>query len=446
MLPTDFLTHLAVFVAHPGVSTDPTADADTVATATWLENWLRARHFTVHRWEGPGMHPVLCAATTPRLSAPTILVYGHYDVQPVDAGDAWHADPFTLHKTDGRLFARGVADNKGQLLIHLWTVADLMRRGGLRYNVKFLIEGDEECGSPGLADTIARHRDALACDHILISDGAIIGDTPTIEASLRGNVNLTLTYKTADSALHSGAYGGAVPNAAYELGALIGKFYDADHVIAIPGFYKGMAKISAPRARSNRLRAQENTLLEALGVRGLVTEPHTDFYTQTGQLPTIQVTGLSAGYTGDGYANIVPHQATAKLNVRLVAGQQPEAVVAALAQFIAKHTPDYVTHILEKTDSEPGIRVDTDQPLVKKIKTYLADSHGAKPLIHHCGGSIPIVGDMQRLLGVDPILVSLANEDCRMHGVNENFRIDLIDKGLAFSRRLFGRENRLVFR
>ncbi len=369
----------------------------------------------------------------------TVLVYGHYDVQPAKKEDGWTGEPFSLIEKKGKFIARGIVDNKGQNLIHIFTVIDLIKQKNLGYNVKFLIEGNEETANPDMAGLVKKYKNLLKSDHIIISDGEIVRDNPTIEASLRGGFNMTATLRTAKNNLHSGLCGGAVPSASHEMAILINKLFSKTNKIAIPGFYNGVDKVTKAQLDNNKIISTDEELAKLLGVKKIITGESCDFHTQTGLFPTIQISGVKTGYIEEGYCNIVPCEAEIRMNVRLVASQKPQEIFDSIKKFIIKNIPDYVELKIERDGLSDPIKINIDSEIAKKAKKILKDVYKKEPIIKYVGGGIPVVADFKNVLGIDSALISLGNDDCNMHGVNENFTIDLVSKGLEFSRIFFSK-------
>lgn len=436
-IPKGYLELLKPFIAFKSISTDPAYKDQCEKTAQWLGGVFQKSGFTVQYLQGPTTNPVVLAhyIVDPKLE--TILIYGHYDVQPAERADGWKSDPYEVIERAGRLIARGAIDNKGQVLVHIYTILELIKAKELKYNIKFMIEGNEETGNPDMHALVKKHKKELSCDHLMISDGETAKNKPTIEASLRGGGSMTVTYTTGKNNLHSGLFGGAVPNAIHELSKLLAKFYDKDNKVTVPGFYAGVDLIKADVVKGNKKLTTAQEAATLAGVRALLPEKGIDFFTQVGLRPTIQVTGIQSGYTGEGYANIVPASAFAKINVRTVASQDSTRVIEAIKKFILKHTPTYVDVRIDARDPYPAIKINTSSPVVTHVRALLKNAYGEDPVTKYVGGGIPIVGDFKEILGKDTLLVSLANEDCNMHGVDENFDIALLHRALAFSDMFF---------
>lgn len=434
---TTYRKHLSAFVRHKSISTDPKYKNDVAHAAQWLQEQFEAHNFDTEVVEGYG-NPIVLARYQTDPDNPTCLVYGHYDVQPADESEGWNSPPFTLTERDSRLFARGAADNKGQILIHMTTVFDLVDRNELAYNVIFLIEGDEETGSERFPHFIRDYKDKLAADVALISDGELTAGHPTIEAGFRGVLNATVDVTTSNTEMHSGLYGGAVPNAAHELIQLLDPLFGNAYHITIPGFYKHVDDPDEKTKREiEKIPFDMNRFHKLTGTKKLLTENGYDLYTQTGLRPTAQITGIEAGYTGTGYRNSIPPKATAKINFRLTAAQDPDEIADLFANWVQENTPDYVTAKVRAEQKSPGTILNLDNSYTKTARELLEDTYDRDVIITYVGGTLPIAHQLQKLIGLPQLYIPLANEDCGMHAANENISLDLVQKGLAFSRAFF---------
>lgn len=431
---------LADLVALKSISTDKRYKQDVKKTANWLVELLSSYGFDSKLLMGTKTNPYVYGSYVVDPKAETLLIYGHYDVQPAGIEDRWNSPPFELTEREGRLYARGVVDNKGQVLIHLYAIGKLIKEKKLKYNVKFFIEGDEETSNPEMAEVIKKYADLLMCDYVVLSDGEITNNRPTIDVSFRGGGNVTLTYQTAKNDLHSGIYGGAVPNAAHELSTLISKFYTKDNTVTFASFYDNVDEITEKKRKNNQdIGFDMNAFTKMTGVKQLKTESGNDFYTQKGLRPMFTVSGLKAGYTDEGYSNIVPHKAVAKINFRFVPSQDVKKALDEFKKFVAVNTPDYVKHTIDVDKSWGAVKIDIDNEKIKEASELLEEVYKEKVVYKFVGGSIPAVLDFKEVLGKETISISLGNEDCNMHGVDENFRVDLIEKGIEFSKRFFGK-------
>ncbi len=398
-----YLSYLITFILFKTISTDVTYKSEIARASKWLCELFKTNKFTSQIYEGYG-NPVILASYEVNKDLPTCIIYGHYDVQPADVSEGWPGDPFTLRQEDTKLYGRGVVDNKGQTLIHIVNIFELIKQKKLAMNVIFLIEGDEESGGADLERLVKDHKESVRSDFALISDGEMKGNTPTIEAGLRGGFNMTLSIKTNEQDLHSGIHGGAAPSAAHELSRLLSKLHGKDGKLAIPGFHDDVDP------------AQEDT--HALR-------------------PAVEVTSLLSGYHGEGYRNSIPGSATAKINVRLVKSQEPEKLFNLFEQFVKKELPEHASYTLQFDHPHNAVKLDLSNKYVTKASELLKQVYGQSPLFTYSGGAIPVVDTFTNTMKIPTLLVNLANEDCNMHGVDENFDIDLIKKGLEFSRRFF---------
>jgi acetylornithine deacetylase/succinyl-diaminopimelate desuccinylase-like protein len=425
-------------VAIKSISTDPLYSPEIQRMVKWLQVLLQENRFTVDVVEGYG-NPVIVASFADDPEKQTCLIYGHYDVQPAEKKDGWKTEPFLLSKEGGKYVGRGVVDNKGQFLIHLWTILFQLEQEKLKYNIKLIIEGDEETGGRGLGQLLSKRKDLFASDVVLISDGEM-PYSPVLTASFRGTFNTTVRYSTANNNMHSGLYGGAVPNAAEELAKFVAGLHDQDGNVAIEGFYDDDAPVSVEDV--NNCLEMDKSRKEMLGKTGCkkyFTYDEGGFSKQVGFRSMLSVSGIQSGYTGVGYSNIVPCSAEAKINFRLAADQDPKNVFSMFKSYVEEHTPEYVTSEVVSAESMSNpVRVNLSSPVQVKVRELLKEVYGADVLVDYCGASIPIVAEFQKVLGIDPLLVSLANDDCNMHGVDENFDMGLVEKGLEFSRKFFG--------
>lgn len=406
----EFKKLLTQYVALKSVSTDPQFKSEILKTADWLKEYLSKYNFAVEYIQGPTCNPIVFANLIIDPDYKTVLVYGHYDVQP--------SDQFDLKELDGRLVGRGVVDNKGQNLIHIYTICKLIEQNKLKYNIKFLLEGNEETANEDLHDLLIKHKDKLKSDIVLVSDGEMINDRPTVDASLRGGFNLRLVYKTAENNVHSGIYGGAIPNAAFEL---------AKFVSNLKPFTKDVDEITPTQLANN---ASVSIDLKTIGKY--------DFYTQTGLCPTIEVSGFKSGYIDSGFANIVPATAEVRLNFRIVASQNPHEILALFEKYVSENTPEYVKYELSSRGLHNPVKLNTSSEIFVSTAKLLNDIYQKPVFYQNCGGAIPFISDVKEIFGVDTLSVALCNADCNMHGDNENFRLDLIEKGLHFSEMFFG--------
>lgn len=425
----EHVEELKAFLRYPSISTQPEHAPDLVSCAEWLREKLFSIGLiaTVHTTPGS---PVVVAATARDPEKKTVLIYGHYDVQPPEPLEGWTTPPFDPRIDDGRIYARGAADNKGQILAHILGVAETLReKGSLPVNVIFLIEGEEEIGSPNLADFLRDHREELACDLVAISDTAMApGNKPALTYALRGIAAMELIVRGPARDLHSGLFGGAVANPVTVLSRLIASLHDDEGRVRIPGFYDAVRQLDPwERAAASDLEKAaggDNAIKELAGVSELVGEKGFSTIERIGARPTAEVNGIGGGYQGAGTKTVLPKEAFAKITFRLVADQDPAMILAAAEEYIRSQTPPGV--LLEVITGHSGAAYQSDPNSQDGLaaRNALKGAFGAEPLLLRDGGSIPILATLKEILGVDSYLLGLANPDSRIHSPDENMLIE----------------------
>lgn len=435
---TSYLPLLHKSISYKSISTDPEYKEVCNACAEWYIELFQNHGFATEKiiWYG---NPLVYAYYEVDPWAKTYLVYGHYDVQPADISEWRSHDPFALRKNENKLYARGAVDNKGQHMIHITTILELIKTNTLAHNIKFLLEWDEETGSPHIPTAISDYKELLKADIALISDGEIIGNhTPTMTASFRGGANMTITLDTAKTDLHSGIYGNIAPSTSHEAAILISKLYDEFNSIAIPGRYDDLSEITDTQVANNKNVPFDIEELKYISwIKTVIPPKGYDPVTANGLLPTIQISGIHSGYTGNGYKNIIPWSATIKINFRFWPGQDAEAKIEKFKQRVANTLPVYADHEIETSDYYNAISIDIDNEETKKASVLLSEVYGKTCIMRYCGAAVPISWLFQDILACKVIIADLGNEDCNMHGVDENIDIACVEKGLEFSRRFF---------
>lgn len=427
------------FLRFASVSTDPAYAPQVSGCADWLVAKLNRIGLRAERRETPG-HPIVVARNEARAGRPTVLIYGHYDVQPVDPLALWETPPFEPRIEDGIVYARGATDNKGQILAHILGVeAALAEEGELPVNVIFLIEGEEEVGSEHLADFIAAHRDDFRCDIVAVSDtGMVERGRPTFTYGLRGIAALELFVTGPAMDLHSGVYGGAVANPATAVARLIASLHGANGRVAIPGFYDGVQEIQAwERAAWATLPLDDAAIMSHTGVPALFGEEGYTSAERCFARPTAEVNGIGGGYQGEGTKTVIPAKAMAKLTFRLVPGQDPAHVLACAEAHLRAHCPAGVRLEIRTGHSGRPYLADPHSKAGEAAQRALRQTfHGAEPALIREGGSIPIVQTFKEMLGVETLLLGLALPDSRVHSPNENFPLENLHIGIALNRNL----------
>jgi acetylornithine deacetylase/succinyl-diaminopimelate desuccinylase-like protein len=428
---TDFLKSLKDIVAIPSVSTDPMHKADMQRTAEWLAarlNALGMQKVAVMPSDG---HPLVYGEWLGAPGKPVVLIYGHYDVQPVDPIELWQTAPFEPTEVAGKLFGRGTSDMKGQVMATLDALEAIVKTGGLPVNVKFMFEGEEEIGSPSLGKWITEHKDLLKADFCLNPDAGMMDkDTPTITYGLRGLIYFELRVYGPDHDLHSGI-GGIVHNPAQALAELIAAMHDQNGRITLPGFYDSVRLLSAEeRADFARLPNTEAEYIKLTGVKHLWGEPEYSPAERIGARPTLEIHGLQSGFTGKGQKTVLPAWAMAKISCRLVPDQDPEAVYEQLKRFLTEKAPRTIRWELDKYSGAPASISDLKQPAVKAMAAAQEEIWGVKPLYKREGGSIPVVGQMQTMLGIESVLVGFGLPDDNLHAPNEKLNLPTWYRGI----------------
>jgi len=427
---------LTKLIKFKSISTDNIYLGEISGAADWLVETLKAANFSVEKYTDYG-NPIILAEYQVDINAPTIIIYGHYDVQPASQDDGWATDPFELNIIAGKLIGRGVADNKGQFLIYLATIINLIKDAKLAVNIKFLLEGNEESGSEGLESFFKVHNPDLKGDLWLISDSTFTThEEPALELGARGNLNATLILKTANHALHSGMYGGTVPNPIHEAAKLIAKLFGPEDKLNLANFYTVVEEIPQTLLSSNSKLANVNEYLAETTTKTVFSEANVDYLTQAGLRPTIQITGIQSGYVGQGYRNEIPNQIQIKFNLRLVANQDALKIKADFETYIANNIAKYVDYQLDFTGYDNGVKFNLDKKYTPQIKSIVKEIYHTEPVEAYSGGTLPVLAFIEQYAKLPVIAIGLANSDCKMHAVGENFRLDYLENGLKFTKRL----------
>lgn len=432
---------LEEFLRIPSISARSEHRDDVGSCADWVAAHLRENEVRAQVIPTDGHPAVLGELSEAGPDAPTILVYGHYDVQPVEPLEEWVTPPFEPTERDGRLHARGAADDKGQVHIHMKAVqAYRTAKGRLPINLKFLLEGEEEIGSPHLEGVVREHADRLACDAVVISDTPMLApDLPSICVGLRGLVYLEIRLRGPRQDLHSGSYGGAVANPASILCEALGRLKDTDGRITIPGFYDDVTGLSEPERQAlEQIPFTEDDFRREAGVPALGDgEAGRHFLERIWARPTLDVNGLLSGYTGEGAKTIIPARAMAKVSMRLVPRQDPEAIAQAFEGHLRALLPAGVTVEIERHSLGRPWHVDPSGPLFEAAGAALESVFDRRPLFTREGGSIPIVALFQEVLQAPVLLLGFVLPGCNAHSPNEWISLDLYHKGIATVTRLY---------
>lgn len=429
---------LLEFLRFRSVSTKPEQGLEMRACAEWLCHLLAHGGFQAEVTETGG-HPAVLARGPATPGRPTVLIYGHYDVQPAEPLELWTSPPFEPAIRNKRVFARGATDNKGQILAHvLGAIHTLREHGNLPVNLIFLIEGEEEIGSTHLADLIRSRRNDLRCDVIAISDTGMVAEGyPTLTQSLRGIAAMEVIVRGPATDLHSGIFGGAVMNPATALVQMLAALHDKDGRVAVPGFYDNVPDIDpAERSLMAALPMKDADFMRETGAPALFGEAGYSAMERVGIRPTAEINGLTSGYQGEGTKTVLPSRASAKLTFRLVPNQRPDRVLNLVEIYLQRLLPPGVEMEIIRGHGGLPYLLDLKSPWCSAALRALEQTFGRPAALMREGGSIPIVQTFRELLGVDTLLLGLAAPDCKAHAPDENFPLENFEAGIRLHQHL----------
>jgi acetylornithine deacetylase/succinyl-diaminopimelate desuccinylase-like protein len=435
-----FLDELFGLIRIPSISSQSEHKEDMFKTAEYLvDQLLKAGADKAVVMPTTG-HPVVYGDKMIDPSKPTILVYGHYDVMPVDPIELWNSPPFEPEVRDGKIFARGAVDDKGQLFMQLKAFEYLVSTNQLKFNVKFIIEGEEEMGSPALGQWLPAQKELLKADLILVSDTSMIAiNIPSITVGLRGLAYMEVEVSGPDKDLHSGLYGGAVANPANILAKMIASLHDENNHINIPGFYDDVMELTAEE-RADMARAPFNLeeYKKKLDIKATLCEKGYSVNECTGIRPTLDVNGIWSGYTGEGSKTVLPAKAFAKISMRLVPHQDPNKIATLFARHFESIAPDYVkVKVIEHHGGYPYVAPTNTAAYRAASKAY-ESTFGIKPVPVRSGGSIPIISTFEQVLGVKSILMGFGLDTDAAHSPNENYHLECFYKGIETIANFYG--------
>lgn len=427
-----FLNELFDLLRIPSVSADSKYKADVARCAEAVkESLLKAGCDKAEICPTPG-HPIVYAEKMIDPSKPTVLVYGHYDVQPPDPLDLWTSPPFEPVVKDGKIYARGACDDKGQMFMHVKALEVMNATGTLSCNVKMMIEGEEEVGSSNLGKFLEENKEKLKADIVLVSDTSMISmDTPSIETGLRGLAYMEVEVTGPNRDLHSGVYGGAVRNPINELCKMIASLHDENNHITIPGFYDGVEEMSpADRKALNDAPFNQKEYNEELGIGEEWGEKGYTNLERTGIRPTLELNGIWGGYIGEGAKTVLPSKASAKISMRLVPGQNSEQISDLFAKHMMSIAPKSVTVKVTAHHGGEPVVTPTDSIAYKAASKAIETSFGKKPIPTRGGGSIPIIALFENILGLKTVLMGFGLDSDNIHSPNEKYDVANYFKGI----------------
>lgn len=427
-----FLNELFVLLKIPSISSKPEHKDDMIRMAEAIKNSLLAAGADKAEVMPTDGHPVVYGEKIIDPSKPTVLVYGHYDVQPVEPLDLWKSPPFEPEVREGKIYARGADDDKGQLFMHVKAFEYMVRSNKLPCNVKFMIEGEEEIGSPNLKQFCHNHKGLLMSDVILVSDTTMIAmDIPSITVGLRGLSYLQVEVTGPNRDLHSGIYGGAVANPINVLCSMIAKLKDENNRISIPGFYEKVLNVSeAERAEMARAPFSLQKYKEALEIDEVTGENGYSTTERTGIRPSLDVCGIWGGYTGEGAKTVLPSKAFAKISMRLVPNQNSKDIDKLFTDYFLSIAPPTVKVKVTSLHGGQGYVSPIHTKAYQAAAKAIEETFGRKPVPTRSGGSIPIISDFEEVLGVKSILLGFGLDSDAIHSPNENYPVENFLKGI----------------
>ncbi|HOV32280.1 MAG TPA: dipeptidase [Candidatus Hydrogenedens sp.] len=426
-----FLSGFKEFVSIPSISTLPEYKGEVLHAAQWLEKYFKKLNF--HRVDliDTGGHPIVFAEYKEPNPVMTLLIYGHYDVQPVDPENEWETNPFQPTIKGDYIYGRGVSDMKGQLYAQMFSIQAWLAHNPLPIHLKYIIEGEEEIGSPNMQMFLNKYKDMLKADVVLNCDGGIFApDVPSITYGLRGLVYFELELKGPKQDLHSGQYGGTIRNPIHVLCELIAKMHDENGKVTLPHFYENVRPLSEEeKTLLAQIPHSDEEWKKFVGMSQLYGEAGYSTIERIGVRPTLDVNGIIGGFTGEGAKTVLPSKASAKISMRLVPDQEPEKIEEYLREFLQQHCPTEIKWKLALHSCAPPAVMNLHSPYMQSAANALSTEFGKKPLFRREGGSVPIVAWLQQILGIDTILLGFALPDDGIHGPNERQNLPLLKRG-----------------
>lgn len=435
-----FLEKWTELLKIQSISADPERMEDCTRCARWLLNHIEAMGLKTELLQTVGK-PVAYAEYKGPEGSPTVVYYGHYDVQPVDPLDLWNSPPFEPVIRNGRLYARGAQDNKGQTFYFLKALETLLKHNALKCSLKIFLEGEEETQSIGFTQALPQWKERVKGDVLMVCDTGCVGpEYPTITMGLRGIVHLTIKTIGPAYDLHSGAFGGAVKNPALELARLLATFHDSEGKVTVDGFYEGVDQSTdEDRTLANSSPLDTQALTTQLGTPLIGGEKGWTTQERIGFRPTIEINGIHSGYGGPGSKTIIPSVAIAKITSRLTGKQDPQKTLARIIAHVHKHAPEGVrTEIEESGIGGPAVMLSANSPWIRKAHAILTQLSSNAPVYSWEGGSIPVVAHLAEISGSAPVLVGFGLEEDRIHAPNESFSLEQFKKGFLYASLFLG--------
>lgn len=441
-----FVERLLGFLRIPSISTDPSCKDRIRQAADWVREQFERMGIESEICETAG-HPCVLADSGPVDAAMTVLIYGHYDVQPAGDESLWKSGPFEPTIRNGKIVARGAADNKGQVLTHVFAAEAWMKAvGKLPVRVKFLIEGEEEVGSPNLEDFVVKHKDRLACDYVALSDTAQLDEgQPAITYGTKGLLYKEINVFGPKQDLHSGSFGGTIENPGNVIGTIVAAFKDADHRVTIPGFYDDVREITeSERGQLESLPLDDGRYLEMVGSPELDGEKGYSTVQRRWTRPTLDVNGLYGGFQGEGASTIIPAKCGVKVSMRLVPDQDPEKISKSFDEFVRKHCPSSARLEIKTFGMCPAYVADLESPGMRAAAQAVEAGFGKAPVFIREGGTLPILPLFKQVLCADSLMMGFCQPNCNAHGPNEFFHLRDFENGIRTSAHFYNLMSRIA--
>ncbi|NGX60282.1 MAG: hypothetical protein KR126chlam3_01453, partial [Chlamydiae bacterium] len=413
------------------IATDPQYDEDTKKCAAFLVSYLNEIGLEAMSWETSKQPVIFAKNTAAGKDCPTLLIYQHYDVQPVDPLDLWESDPFKPTIREGKVYARGAQDNKGQCFYTITALKALLEESkSLNFNLKLFIEGEEESGSTGTLEIIKQKKEELRSDYLLVVDCGIPGpDIPAITLGMRGILTMDLEVRTADSDMHSGSMGGVAYNPIRALSHALAKCWDENGKIAIPHFYDEVQDLSPEEKKAFDFIMDEKMVRKEFGLKALCPDPGYLIGESVSIRPTLEINGINGGYTGEGFKTVLPAVATAKISCRLVPDQDPEKVFANFKKHLENHLPEGAALTIVKEHGSSAFRCNVHSLIAKRAAKAYEEVMGKPCKSILGGGSIPIIGELAQASGADVVAMGYGLDSDHIHAPNEHFGLDRFEQG-----------------
>ncbi|MCH9613018.1 MAG: Succinyl-diaminopimelate desuccinylase [Chlamydiia bacterium] len=425
----EYVEKFTEYLKYQSISTDPAYEDQVISCAQWVRDLFGGTPFQVEILE-TAKHPVVLASYIKGKDYPTYMFYGHYDVQPVDPLDEWGSPPFEPAIRDGSIIARGAQDNKGQSYYTIRAICDFVREHDPDFNIKVLIEGEEEIGSPSMEEFLTLYEDKVKTDYIFLVDSETYSlEKPTVPISVRGLITFEIIARVARSDMHSGLCGGAVRNPMRLCLDLFKDVWDADGHITIPGFYEGIRTFTDEERSQILSDVPDEEYYEATGIECPIRESGYTPLESTGQRPTVEINGFEGGYTGPGFKTVIPAQCMMKVSCRLIAGQDPEHVRRVVSQYLLERVPDGAHVEIRHMDAGRGVAADINDPMLGKIKSAYETVLKKETKLSCSGGSIPLVDQLANGTGGKPFFLGLGLSEDLIHAPNENISTERLRLG-----------------